>query len=453
MSTQKPLDPVSFKQLSLFFLPLGLSATLVTLSHVIINSTLARSANPEFIIASYALPMSLLGITERPAVLLRQACSALVRDRISFRAMAVVSAYVFASIMLLGFIISYTPIGRWVFLYLFGVENELLEPIIGVYRILMFVSLFSGLRCLFHGIIIFNMRTKWLTIGMFIRLIAMYLLSLYFIHRGPIESGQVGAIIFLVGMIIEAAVSIREGRSLLNKVIPEKAEGHPIETKRQILGFYKPMLYSSFIAVIVGPAINAMLGKTVEIHLAIASFAIASSLTQLVQSFFSYIHQIVLNFYPRDPKTVQRFSLSLAFIPGALIAILGYTSLGPWFMMHVMGVNDELMRASLRTLRVLMILTFVFPWLDFVNGIIMLKGQTKVMIKSQAANVIVTLTTLILTVFYTPGWNGSIGALAQSLGSFAELCVVLYVLRVSSSAKERLVGQALYPKKSSDIFK
>ncbi|MBP1989270.1 multi antimicrobial extrusion protein MatE [Paenibacillus eucommiae] len=441
MSVKIRTNPVSFKQLCFFFLPLGISATLVTLSHVIINSTLARSANPELIIASYALPMSLLAITEKPAILLRQTCSALVRDRKSFRAMAAVSTYVFTSITLLGLIISYTPVGKLLFLYFFGVEAELLDPIIKVYRILMFVSLFSGIRCLFHGIIIYNLLTKWLTIGMLIRLLAMYSLSLYFIHTDQVKTAEVGAIIFLVGMMIEAAVSVWEGRSLLKKVIPEKMPGHPIETKRQVLQFYKPMLYSSFIAVIVGPAINAMLGKTVDIHLAIASFAIAGSLTQLVISFFSYMHQIVLNFYPKDAKTVQRFALMLGFIPGVLIAILGYTSLGPWFMMNVMGVNNELMQASLSTLRVFMILTFVFPWLDFTNGIIMLRGQTKVMIKSQAANVIVTLTTLILTVWLTPGWNGMIGALAQSLGSFAELCVVLYVLYASSSSKERLVGQ------------
>jgi hypothetical protein len=306
----------------------------------------------------------------------------------------------------------------------------------------MFVSVFSGLRCLFHGIIIFNLRTKWLTIAMFIRLVGMYLLSLYFIHRGPIESGKVGAIIFLVGMIIEASVSVWEGRSLLRKVIPEKAPDHPIETKSQIFDFYRPLLVSSLIAIIVGPAINAMLGKTVNIHLAIASFAIAGSLTQLVQSFFSYMHQIVLNFYPKDPNAVKRFSLFVAFIPGVLMAILGYTSLGPWFMMHVMGVNNELMQASLSTMRVFMILNLVFPWLDFVNGIIMLRGQTKVMIKSQSVNVVVTIAALIISVIYTPGWNGTIGALAQSLGSLSELCVVLYVLKVSSSAKERLVGQS-----------
>ncbi|ULL14632.1 multi antimicrobial extrusion protein MatE [Paenibacillus sp. H1-7] len=428
---------VTYKQLLTFFIPLGIASSLVTISHVIINSTLARSANPEIIIASYALPLSILGITERPAVLMRQTCSALVRDRVSFRAMSIISWYILAAIMLLGALICYTPVGKWVFLHFFGVEESLLQPMVDVYKILMFVSIFSGLRCLYHGIIIFNMRTKWLTIGMVIRLIAMYVLSLYFIHTNQVDSGKVGAIIFLTGMVVEAAVSVWEGRSLL-KQIPEKKPDHPIEKPKQIFQFYRPLLYSSVIAVIVGPAINAFLGKTMDFQLAVAAFAIAGSLTNLVQSFFSYIHQIVLNFYRKDSQTVMRFTLMLAFIPGLLIAMLAYTPLGPLFMQNVMGVNERLMHASLDTLRVFMITTLVFPWLDFGNGMIMLRGQTKVMVWSQAANVTVTLISLVLGVMWSPGWNGMIGALAQSLGLAAEAAVVWFVLRELWKTSDKL---------------
>ncbi|MCS7460170.1 multi antimicrobial extrusion protein MatE [Paenibacillus doosanensis] len=433
---------VSFKQLFAFFIPLGISASLVTISHVIINSTLARSASPEIIIASYALPLSILGITERPAVLMRQTCSALVRDRVSFRAMSAISWYILACVMLLGALICYTPIGKWVFLHFFGVETALLQPMIEVYQVLMFVSIFSGLRCLYHGIIIFNMRTKWLTIGMVIRLISMYLLSLYFIHTG-VDSGRVGAIIFLTGMVVEAAVSVWEGRSLL-KQIPEKKPDHPIEKPRQIFQFYRPLLYSSVIAVVIGPSVNAFLGKTMDFQLSVAAFAIAGSLMNLVQSFFSYIHQIVLNFYRKDARTVMRFTLTLAFIPTLLIALLSYTPLGPLFMQNVMGVNERLMTASLDTLRVFMITTLVFPWLDFGNGMIMLRGETKVMVWSQAANVTVTLVSLVLCVFWSPGWNGMVGALAQSLGVAAEAAVVWFVLRETMKSSNKTPFQATF---------
>ncbi|MEK8126359.1 multi antimicrobial extrusion protein MatE [Paenibacillus filicis] len=421
---------ISFGQLLAFFLPLGISASLVTISHVIINSTLARSAHPEIIIASYALPMSILGITERPAVLLRQTCSALVRDRISFRAMSIVSLYVLGSIFAIGLAISYSPLGPWLFTGVFGAEESMIAPMMDVFRILMFVSIFSGIRCLFHGIIISNMRTKWLTIGMGIRLVAMYLVSLYFIHTG-VTSGRVGAIIFLVGMVIEAIVSVWEGRSLLKHHIPEKKAEHPVERPGQIFGFYKPLLYSSIIAIIASPAINAFLGKTNDIQLSIAAFAIAASLTNLVTSFFSYVHQIVLNFYRKDAATVVRFAVMVSCLPTLLLALLSYTSAGPWFMEHVMGVNERLMNASLSTLRVFMLLTLIFPWLDFGNGMLMLRRQTKTMVWSQAANVCTTLIVLLVCILLTPGWNSVIGALAQSLGLAAEASVVWLILRAA----------------------
>ncbi|KZE80578.1 multi antimicrobial extrusion protein MatE [Paenibacillus elgii] len=428
---------ITFRQLLAFFVPLGMSASLVTISHVIINSTLARAASPEIVIASYALPMSILGITERPAVLLRQTCSALVRDRLSFRALTAVSLYVLGAIFLIGAFISYTPVGPWVFLRLFGVDAAMVEPMVEVYRVLMFVSIFSGIRCMFHGIIIYNMRTKWLTIGMAIRLAGMYALSLYFIRTG-VTSGTVGAVIFLTGMVIEAAVSLWEGRALLKHEIPEKLPDHPIEKPSQVFRFYRPLLFSSVIAVISGPAINAFLGKTTDLKLAIASFAIAASLTNLVQSFFSYIHQIVLNFYRKDAASVVRFTLLLSLIPSLLIALLAYTPAGPWFMQHVMGVSERLMLASLSTLRVFMLMTLVFPWLDFGNGLLMLRSQTKVMVWSQAANVCVTLLVLVLCVARTPGWNGMIGALAQSLGVAAEAAVVWAVLRSALRADQAI---------------
>ncbi|RKN85000.1 multi antimicrobial extrusion protein MatE [Paenibacillus ginsengarvi] len=440
--TDQSEQRLTMRQLFAFFIPLGLSASLVTISHVIINSTLARSPDPEIIIASYAIGLSMLGVIEKPAILLRQTCSALVRDRISFKAMTNVAVCLLIGMFAAGLVISYTVVGKLLFRYLFGAEDTMLEAIIHVYRVLMFVSIFSGIRCLYHGILISNMRTKWLTVGMVVRLVAMYAVSLYFIHTNRVTSGQVGAIIFLVGMVIEAAVSVLEGRKLARS-LPLKKEGHEVERTGHIFGFYRPLLFSSLIAVVIGPAINAMLGKTSDIQLSIASFAIAGSLTQLVQSFFMYMHQIVLNFYRKDAALALRFALLCGFVPTILLGVLGYTPVGPWFMEHVMGVNQRLMEASLHALRVFMLMTLLYPWLDFCNGLLMLRGQTKVMMFSQAANVTVTLATLLVCVAAAPGWNGMIGALAQSLGIAGELSVVLYVLRSTSTGIERRASSSI----------
>ncbi|UVI31932.1 multi antimicrobial extrusion protein MatE [Paenibacillus spongiae] len=435
---QQP-NTVTMGRLWSFFLPLGISATLVTISHVIINSTLTRGDDPERIIASYAIAMSLLVITEKPAVLLRQTCSALVRDKRSFRAMLRVGQLVFTAIMALGLLICYTPLGEWIFAGPFGVSSQLVPDVIDVYQVLMFVSLFSGIRCLYQGVIIYNLRTKWLTIGMAVRLVGMYLLSRYFIHTG-VESGTVGAIIFLLGMIIEAAISYTEGR-LLVKRMPEKEPAHTIDSGRQVFSFYRPMLLSTLIAVWIGPSINALLGKTTDAYLSVASYALAASLVGLVVSFFSYFHQIVLNFYKIDRNAVKRFTLAFGFIPALLIALLAFTPIGDLILEHIMGVQGRLKAESLNALRAFFLFALAAPWLDAFNGIIMVRGHTRVMLGSQSANLIFTVATMLLLVFLSPGWNGAIGAWAQSIGVAAECAFVAFAIKRGSRINRAIAGK------------
>lgn len=390
--SQPKKQSVSMKKLWSFFLPLGISASLVTISHVIINATLSRAADPERIIASYAIAMSLLAITERPAVLLRQTSSTLVRDKRSFNSTLAVAQLVFASIMMLGFIISYTPFGTLIFKGVFGVGEDDVQDVILVYKVLMFVSLFSGIRCFYQGVIIYNLRTKWLTIGMAIRLAGMY-------------------------------------ARLLVRKMPDKLENHAIEKKRHVFSFYRPLLFSSLISVWIGPAINAILGKTWDAQLAISSFAIAASLVMLLSSFFSYFHQIVINFYRIDPAAVRKFILMLGFVPALLMGLIAFTPIGIFMLEHIIGVHGRLQVESIRVLQGFVLFVLVMPWLDVMNGLVLVRGQTKLIIGSQIANFSFTLITLLVCIGVAPEWNGTIGAWAQSVGMTAELIFVALALR------------------------
>jgi len=410
-----------------FFVPLGFAACLVSITHFIIHSTLSKAAEPEIAIAAYAIGMSLFGLTERPAVLVRQTCSALVRDRLSFRAMSGVTWLLIAATVAIGALICYTPVGAFVFRSAYGADPAHVPAIVAGYQFFMWVSVFSALRCLYHGVIISQMRTKWVTIGMIVRLAGMVALSQYFIRTDAVSGGWVGALIFAAGMMIEAGVCYWEGRSLTRR-LPERLEEHGIATKRHVFDFYRPLLYSSFIVLLVAPAINALLGKTIDVELSIASFAVASSVFNVVMSVFTYIHQIVLNFYPRSPRLVFRFQRYVAFAPGLLTAAICFTPAGPFVLEEVMGLTGRLLPASLDVLKAFALLGLVLPWVDFGNGFLMLYRRTHVFMWSQAANTVAALSLLVLLVAFLPGWNGVIGPLVLTAGSAAELSVVAVAL-------------------------
>ena len=47
----------------------------------------------------------------------------------------------------------------------YDLKGEMLTSTMTAYRVMLFATFFSGVRCLYQGIIIANHRTKWLTIG------------------------------------------------------------------------------------------------------------------------------------------------------------------------------------------------------------------------------------------------------------------------------------------------
>lgn len=416
-------ERVTIRRILAFFLPLGLSASLVSLSHVIINSTLARAPDPEATIAAYTIAMSIFIITERPAVFLRQTCSALAGDRTAFRAIGVVMVYVLLFTLGFGSLLSYTPLGAWVFKTLFNVEDVLLAGTLGSYQVLFFVTVFSAIRCLYHGIIIRNMQTKWLTIGMIVRLLAMYGLSRIILGSGWTVDGRAGAFIFLAGMFVEAAVAAWEG-SRIYRHMPERLAESTVRRARDVIPFYRPLVITSFLSVILSPAINVMLGKTMNIELAIASYSIALSVLHIVNSFFTYVHQIVLNFYRLDAAAVRRFAFGANLLPAAVILLLGFSEAGRVVLGAIVGSEGQLLDASIEALRVFALFAFVFPWVDFFNGQAMLNKKTRFMMGSQFGNVLATIVMLIVLTAVVPGWNGVVGALAQSFGVAAELAVL-----------------------------
>lgn len=419
--------PVTQKRLFFFFIPLGLTVVLINLSHVIINGTLARAANPTNVLAGYALAMSLLALTEKPSILLRQTCSALVRDKISYRAVRYIGLFVFGASLTFGALIAYSPVGVWVFGIAFGAEPPIASQAIEAWRALMFLSVFSGLRCLFQGVIIYRMRTKWMTVGMIFRLAGMFLLSRLFIHFGVANALQ-GTIIFASGMMIEAFVSWLEFRKLI-RTMPERAEDHDIVRPRQVLPFYRPLLLSTLIVVWVSPILNTLLGTSDEAAMAIASFSVAGSLMNLMLGFFTYFHQIALHFGRSNPAQVRRFVLTLGFAPTVMLSLLAFTPAGPWMLTHLLNVKDELLLASLQALRGFLPFVIVFPWLDTLNGFVMGRGETKLMFASQIANAVMTTLLITVLVLALPGWHGILGSLAQSGGLAAELSLLAWLYR------------------------
>lgn len=424
----------SYRQLCAFFIPLAFSSSLTAITHVIINGTLSRGENAAFIISCYAVAFALFGLVERPIIVFRQTSSALVKDAQSFKLLTVIFIYVLAVILLISSVIGYSFIGDWVFVHLFNADGDMVTTVSRTFQVITIVIIFSGIRAIYQGVIINHLETKWLTIGVIIRLSAMFIVASLFVLTGNISS-IAGAVIFLTGMLVECVISVWKGHRLLNKFEKE----HSRLTKLEIFQFYTPLVFYFFIQSIVVPVVYVFLAKTEQIQLGIASFALAYSISQLLLSFFMYTHQIVLQFHANQKKKLIKFMIVISIIPSSLLSLLCFTPAGFWFMQEVMGADMMLAEATLDVLKFFILKAVVFPWVDFLNGFLMLDRSTKRMLAAQVINILTVITSLFVLVYYFPELNGMNGAIAASLGELAGLGALLgmlYQMRNNQIKKE-----------------
>lgn len=427
MKQQKSASEYTLGTILLFFIPLALSASLTSVSHVIINGTLSRAESAEIIISNYAIAFSLFSIMERPALVFRQTSSALAKGKGAFQTLCSFFVKIMVAIMLVCVLIGFSPLGDWMFTHLFNADPENLPALLNTFKVLAVVILLSGIRTLYQGIMINHLETKWVTYGVIIRLVGMIVIALYFIRYADLLSSIAGAIIFLTGMLIECVVSVWRGHRLMNR---EEAHEDPQSLTQKAIGkFYTPLAFYVSFQTLVTPIIYACLSYIENVNLGIASFALAFSVTNLIISFFMYTHQVVLQFYETNKKAVFQCIMIFSIVPSTLLLLLCYTPAGIWFMDTVFGTTGTLAKETLYVLQFFIVKTFVFPWVDYLGGILMLNKKTGAMLKPQIYNLITVVIVLVTLVVQYPALNGRAGAIAASIGELVGLIAVYFVVK------------------------
>lgn len=425
-----------------FYIPIGISSMLAALTHVIVNSVLARSDTPDRTISTYAVALSLSFLIDMPLNAIRQTSSTYSRDRTSFRAVARLTLLLVGVLVGLSILIGWTPLGAGLFRKVFGVKEEMVLPTVHVYQVLAFLYVFSGLRGLFQGIIINQLRTGWMTLGMGIRVAVMFGMSWLFIHNGWINDGRAGAWIFFAGIMIECTVAVWEGWSLQTKLPPEREED-TVRRTRHLLPFYMPLLYSSVILVVLNPSIQAGLNSSFNATLAVASYAVAIQLSNMTAWFCASVHQIVIQFYRKEPRNVVTMVAALSILSPLFLWTVSTEFAGSWLLEGVMGLKGELLGAVRQLLLLITVQAALFPWIDYIAGKSMLYGRTRVILMGKLCSVTFSLLLLATCVYAFPGLNGALAGVVTSAGACVELIIVyLWFRRVSPARIQKPIKEA-----------
>ncbi len=159
-------EPLTYRELFFFHLPLALTSLLVLLAQPLVTISLARLENPTLSLAAWPVVFQLMLLMRSVALALPEVVIALSHGRDSFLPLRRFAYTLTVGISAVMLIFIFTPLSRW---YLFGLQD--MDPVVGalaqdtLWLFLLFPPLAVLLSWL-RGLLITQKATKAVNIGM-----------------------------------------------------------------------------------------------------------------------------------------------------------------------------------------------------------------------------------------------------------------------------------------------
>jgi len=354
-----PLRP---GEVALFFFPLLLNVQLMSLSHSVINASLARLDDFVTALASFSVAMILHLFVASPSYQNHTVTIAMVRGRKSFRRTLVFVLLIASYVSLMLFLLAYTPVGTFVLHTLLGVNPAITEGARDVLGILVFLPFFTGLRGFFQGLVIRARRTGLISWATGIRIGA--LLVLLWFGRSWFDGAALGAFALLGCIITETAFM-----GWFARKVSLPADGTVEKSCGEIFRYALPLAYSSCLQQTIPLLINAILGRLPDAPLALAAFGIIRGFLFLLAGPMRNLQQAYLTLvqHESDYPVLVRFFYVTACGMG-MITLLVAIPLNNLVLGRIMGIARDLRHYLSLSLAVCAIFPFLYGASNLLRG-------------------------------------------------------------------------------------
>ncbi|MDW7669141.1 MAG: hypothetical protein SCJ93_09975 [Bacillota bacterium] len=419
------------KELLLFYVPLGMYTMIMMSTHNVINSGIARAPNAEINLAAYAVTMTIMNIFASPCFVTRQMLVALAHDKKSLRVSKNVIIKIATVSLMVIMIISFTPIGEFVFIKLFNTPKELMSQVKTASVFALSLPFAYSLRAYSQGILIINKKTRFLTYSVIIRIVYMIILASILPRLGFLGGATIGMILWTSGIGLEALFNFMLSRGIY-KHIPDK-ENYTEDKKdlstKDAFSFVWPLLIMSFLWMLGLPIINSGLGRTHNPEFSIATFQISRNYVWIIMGFLeTNMRQVSLIFGTSEERIhyLKKFTLGVGVTLTLIIAVIVLTPIGNWGLINIIGVSATIARASKSVMMILILLPIIIAWSEYYMGLLMRLKSTKTLSMAKIINLGFAMVSVIGLSILAPQLGAAIGAIGLIIGYTAEMIYVKY---------------------------
>ncbi len=434
---------VNYKRLLKFFVPLAVTPFFITSIHTLMNAAIARLPYPELSIAVFTIVKGISNAVKAPTRMFMQISVSMVDDRKSYltasKLVWLLSGLFFIVLVILG----YTPVGEWFLKRIMGLTDpETIRFTLLGLRITAFLPLVETLRNFHRGLVISHERTRIVTAGTAVRLIAISIF-LFLSVRFQLFTGVVTAsLAWTLGIGIEALVVlfgvIYFYKSPFRAADLLPAKNDTVLKISQIMSFFIPLAAMRYLRSFIQPLIQSGIARSqADPTLALAAFGVAYGLMMIIVETMRNLHQCSLVYVKPDRKTeieeenwqtVKRFCLATGIILTVISFIIALSPMGYFILRYIIGVSEEVADLGRYVLITLSFLPFIRAVREVYWGQLMNNKTTRLIGYGKAVNfgaVLISLFIFIvplnLAVILSPA---IIGAISFSIGQGAETILI-----------------------------
>lgn len=317
----------SYRHLLVFFLPLALSSSMMTLEPLIINTALARAANAELALAAYSVVFSIALVVEAPVIMLVSAATALGRSRAAFRRLFRFMLLLGGATVAIGFFVALTPLYNWLVVDIMQVPVEVARVARPAQIVMSIWSFPVAWRRTLQGVLIAHDHTPIVAAATVVRVtglvVALWIGSLLIPDRMLLAAAIAMQVSVLAEAIFVTPSALRVARSL-----PEQGD-KPLFSWRWLIAFYQPLAVMTLLRMIARPVLTAGVAAAQMPQRSLAAWSVVWSVTMLPFGVTMGLEQVAIakGTGPAAMARVRRFVWGVGLVLSAVLALLFMTPL------------------------------------------------------------------------------------------------------------------------------
>ena len=385
-----------YRHLLLFFIPLALSSSMMTLEPLIINTTLSHGSNSEVALAAYSVMFSISLLIEAPVIMLVSASTALSRTRDSFRLLFRFMLILGIGSTTIGFLVALTPLYDWLVLDLMHIPPAVAEVARPALVIMAIWSLPVAWRRTLQGVLIAHDRTPIVTLATIVRLLALFAALSIGRQLAPDRMLMVSAAAMQVSVISEALI-VTGPAFRIAKSMPAGPDVQPL-TWRSLIHFYQPLAITMILRQITQPLLNAGIAAAQLPQLSLAAWSVSWSLVVLPFGVTMGLEQVAIakGTTPAALGKVRRFSWGVGLFLSTLLVLIAFTPLVHPVLGTLFDLTAEIEPLVIEAIRWLALLPLLQSLQALLRGIAIDQDRTSDVRAAVAIGLVATLLVTVL---------------------------------------------------------